>query len=466
MQLPEMVRPDVQYKFGEFVYDPSQARLSRGGTEISLQKQSRKLLEYFLGNRGRLLTKADFRVNVWKQERLEDSTLHVAITRLRSALGDQGDSAHFIETKQGEGYIFKAVIHEITAEPTPISTSGRHWLARGTIIASVFLAIILLALKLLPKASGSYHLTQVTSTREPEYYPSILPHNDQVAFVRVDAETGYSHVWIRNFKTGVERRLTVGSHEHSFTRWSPDGREIAFLRRTPEGADVMVVDAEMPTSVRRAGITHVPPSGLSWSPDGTFLVFSDREDSRHLIGIFRLRVADGERLCLSVPPSNGIDGNAAISPDQRALVFVRTFTSGASDLFRLDLDNNLRPKGTPKRLTRDETEIAGVAWLGTGTLIFSSRRDGRLRLWRISDRGLDLTQLPFGEDSHSPEATTDGRRIAFVKFSESSSIWGLRNAFEPQKANELRELIYSTQRETSPDDAECGPGTLYHWTHR
>jgi len=60
--------------------------------------------------------------------------------------------------------------------------------------------------------------------------------------------------------------------------------------------------------------------------------------------------------------------------------------SAASDIFIVPLHG-----GSPRRITSDNVDIDGVAWDASGRqLIFSSRRDGTYRLWRIN---LDSGQM-------------------------------------------------------------------------
>src|SRR5262245_20054880 len=70
--------------------------------------------------------------------------------------------------------------------------------------------------------------------------PAISPDGATVAFVQVtvnEKENRYeSSVYTVPAKGGEARRLTSGIRD-TWPRWSPDGKQIAFVRVPPAGAD-------------------------------------------------------------------------------------------------------------------------------------------------------------------------------------------------------------------------------------
>ena len=93
---------------------------------------------------------------------------------------------------------------------------------------------------------------------------------------------------------------------------------------------------------------------LNWSPDGRWLAVCDSDDlSIEPLSLFLLSVDTGEKRRLT-SPTEGRDVSPAFSPDGRTLAFARSGSGFASDLYLLDLDEDLTPKGEARRRTFTE----------------------------------------------------------------------------------------------------------------
>src|SRR5213078_3872277 len=62
---------------------------------------------------------------VWAESFVEDANLTVAISHLRKALGQNGETAEYIETVPRIGYRFVADVREILEEPAPLIVEKR-----------------------------------------------------------------------------------------------------------------------------------------------------------------------------------------------------------------------------------------------------------------------------------------------------------------------------------------------------
>jgi DNA-binding response OmpR family regulator len=84
--------------------DPASHRVSRGGREISLTAREFGLLEYFMRNRGRLITREMAESHLWSQEDIVASNVvDVYVRRLRAKI-DDGFEPKLLETLRGSGY--------------------------------------------------------------------------------------------------------------------------------------------------------------------------------------------------------------------------------------------------------------------------------------------------------------------------------------------------------------------------
>ncbi|MFZ0392382.1 MAG: tetratricopeptide repeat protein [Terracidiphilus sp.] len=95
-------------KFGPYEVDPSIGELRKDGVRISIQEKPLRVLTALLERQGDLVTRAELHQRLWQGETFVDfdNGLNTAVRKLRSALGDESDSPHFIETFPKRGYRF------------------------------------------------------------------------------------------------------------------------------------------------------------------------------------------------------------------------------------------------------------------------------------------------------------------------------------------------------------------------
>ena len=96
------------YQFGPFQVNPASGELLKQGERVRLQDQPFRLLVILLENHGQVLTREEIRNRIWQENTYVDfdSSLRVAVRKLREALGDDADSPTYIETIPKRGYRF------------------------------------------------------------------------------------------------------------------------------------------------------------------------------------------------------------------------------------------------------------------------------------------------------------------------------------------------------------------------
>ena len=88
-----------------------------------------------------------------------------------------------------------------------------------------------------------------------------------------------THLYLFDIAAKRAEILTAGSFDESWPAWSPDGKQIAFIRRHGEGdvdkvpsSDVFVIDARAGATPKRLTRSTAAASGkLSWSPDARWI---------------------------------------------------------------------------------------------------------------------------------------------------------------------------------------------------
>ena len=163
---------------------------------------------------------------------------------------------------------------------------------------------------------------------------------------------------------------------------------------------------------------------LNWSPDSRWLAVCDGEDdSPFPLSVFLLSVDTGERRRLT-SPTKGQDVSPAFSPDGRTLAFARYGSGFTSDLYLLDLDEDLNPKGEPRRRTFTEATTSSPVFTPDGRdIVFRSGPFAEPSLWRVPVSGsASPERLPFGERGDYPGISRQGN-LVYTTGEANANIW-------------------------------------------
>lgn len=91
----------------DFVLNMQNSSIAKDDKVIELTKNEYKILKYLIQNRGKIVSREDIMETLWETESfIDDNTLSVNITRLRSKLEELG-LKELLETRRGQGYILK-----------------------------------------------------------------------------------------------------------------------------------------------------------------------------------------------------------------------------------------------------------------------------------------------------------------------------------------------------------------------
>jgi TolB-like protein len=107
-QLAQIVR------FGIFAVDLRSGELFQGRLKIKLQEKPFQLLAALLERPGEPVMKEELRKRLWAADVFVDfdSSLKMAVSKLREALGDSAKTPHFVETVARRGYRFIAPVEK------------------------------------------------------------------------------------------------------------------------------------------------------------------------------------------------------------------------------------------------------------------------------------------------------------------------------------------------------------------
>jgi Tol biopolymer transport system component len=141
---------------------------------------------------------------------------------------------------------------------------------------------------------------------------------------------GNQEIYALNAETGESARLTDDPGADIEPAWSPDGKTIAFIRRTGAGSQLMLMRADGSDGRTLPGSPE-DEGHPAWSPDGRRIAFAGEAEGARDIYVMN---ADGSGLQhLTAGPEDDFD--PAWSPDGFWIVFARDAAVGdqAADLY-------------------------------------------------------------------------------------------------------------------------------------
>jgi len=217
------------------------------------------------------------------------------------------------------------------------------------------------------------------------------PDGSRIAFVVMDPPKGERrarHIWLHEIKSGSDRQITFSAKDESSPRWSPDGKQLAFLSNREDQQQIYVMRMD---GGEAAALTKGKRSvhSFGWSPDGKQIAFlapdpkTDPEEKKE-------KAKD--------------DAHVVDKDDKQPRLWLLTVATDAA-----------------KALTDPKWEVSELAWMPSGDLIIISatdRPESDQETHRIFSVALSTgarTLLlaphgPFGELHVSP----DGRTVSYT----------------------------------------------------
>ena len=357
------------------------------------------------------------------------------------------------------------------AQPASKPTSRTPWyIAAAAVVIAVILGISAWLGVFGPSddtAAEPLQAVPLTSYPGSEFSSSFSPDGNQVAFCWDGENADNRDIYVKMIGSETPLRLTTDPARDWSPAWSADGRTIAFLRGMPRqkaavllipaigGPERLVAEISEPAGILRAS------SLLAWGPDGKELVVADRNSPGDPLALFLLSTESGEKRRLTSPPAKSRgDFGPAFSPDGRSLAFARRLGFFVSDIYLLDLAEDLTPNGEPKRLTFQNLPSWSPTWTPDGREIVYASGWGveSMSLWRISVSGSgEPERLPVaGEEVDFPAISRRANRLAYTKQSIDTNIWRLPLRESGSGAAAATRLISSTRDDYNPQYSPDG----------
>ncbi len=281
-------------------------------------------------------------------------------------------------------------------------------LSAGALFALSFLAAPIVAQEP-PKATGPKLLTPEASLNLRSISDlQFSPDGNRLAFVVTEPAKGEGrarHIWIYEKGSSSIRQVTYSAKSDSNPRWSPDGKQLAFLSDRDEQQQVYAMRADGgEASALTKGKRSV--KNFAWSPDGKQIAFL---------------APDAKTEAEEKKEKDKDDAHVVDKEDKHARLWLLTLGAGEA-----------------KALTEPKWDIREAVWHPSGTGLMlnatdhpeSDQNTERIFFFRLSDASagdrkaadpMALTLAPRGPFDNIRIAA-DGRRMAFVGCREDGPI--------------------------------------------
>lgn len=399
--------------------------------------------------------------------------------RSLSQFGDRSELSRAVATPT-----FKRLAPDVDAKDPTISPDGKY-LVFGRRDGDGKRSIYLMDLasgagrELLPATNGGYDSFVFSRDGSQIYFLAYNEHEPRMSIERISL-------------SGGDRTLIANDPTSPFTV-SPDESRIAFIR----GTDLMIAGIENHDEVK---LSHRASAGswfaswgsqLSWSPDGASIAIcaGHIENGEKRSELLLISTVDGQESQIPLPAWDYVEDAVWLSDMSGILVNarersglhfniwfvsypdgnVRRLNQEFNDYNYLSLnsDSSILVAGkeiahyniwiSPDDRRTEAKQITsstaandgymGLKALPDGTIVYSSPRSGETNLWSIKADGSTERQLTTaGPENVRPDASTDGRLIAFVSTRTGSErIWLM-----DQDGNALRQLTNADGRQDRP----------------
>jgi dipeptidyl aminopeptidase/acylaminoacyl peptidase len=221
------------------------------------------------------------------------------------------------------------------------------------------------------------------------------PDGSRLAFVVTEPPKGTTrarHIWVYDKQGGAVRQFTYSAKAESSPRWSPDGKQLAFLSNRDEEQQIYVMRADGGEGV---AVTKGKRSvkSFEWSPDGKQIAFlapdakTDEEEKKQ---------------------KDKDDARVTDKEDKRARAWVLTVAGGET-----------------RHLTKKEWEVNELAWVPSSDGLIVKATD-RPESDQYTERLFWLSTVPGGTDGgpklllapHGPfgevRVSTSGKAVSYV----------------------------------------------------
>jgi Tol biopolymer transport system component len=404
---------------------------------------------------GELVTREELQQALWPSDTHVDFErgVNAAVNRLRETLADSADSPHLIETLPRRGYRFIGDIDVLPKAKDEAENHGNRrkvavWIV-GVAACALVIGFIYFKFQPVTKLEENFNslvAIPFTTLKGREVMPAFSPDGSQVVFAwdggNSESENQFD-LYVKVVGAENVSRLTHKPSEWLAPAWSPDGRTIAFARKSIRDSGIFEISAigGPERKLTSAFFDYATHMSLSWSNDDRLLTYGDGDTLTHLD-----RHSGEQRKLTKLAGCNGF-WSPVFSPDGTQIAFL-CWKNGLVSVFLM------RPDGTgAHELTKDVNIPQLLAWSADGKRVLLTNRRTNQLIDVDVESGKEST-LAFTQDAGEPAVARRGNRLAYTRTHENVNIWGTSVAPGSTEAHRL--MVSSTRAQKAPDISPDG----------
>jgi Tol biopolymer transport system component/DNA-binding winged helix-turn-helix (wHTH) protein len=285
---------------------------------------------------------------------------------------------------------------------------------------------------------------------------SFSPDGKQVAFMRGYPATRESALMIANADGSAERRLAARTFPSFFfptgPSWSPDGRLIACAARgdDDQGVYATVVGIEVASGAQKPLTSErwIQVGRVAWIKDSSGLVITAASQVAGPNQLWQLSFPSGEVRRIT----NDLNDYRGVS---------LTADAGVLATIQIETEANIwtsptTETGSAKQISFSRNDgLGGLSWTPDGQLVFTSRDSGHADVWIMKADGSQKRQLTADDRIDlTPTVTPDGRHVVYASMKEGTPARLWRVSID---GSNPRQLTYGND-DRAPD---CSPDSKW-----
>ncbi len=308
--------------------------------------------------------------------------------------------------------------------------------------------------------AGEMNVQSILNSLTMEIQPAISADGKSVAFAWNSEGGDNFDIYVKLIDAGNPLRLTNTPDPELWPKWSPDGRYVAFVRRTETQAMLLIVPA-LGGGERLLFRWHLLPQerefgpNFNWHPDGKHIAYAVPAIGNEPAGLHLLDLDSGTATRLTtVPPGKAYDQNPEFFSSGMKLAFIRMQSAASGSVEVLSLTDK-----TTRSYPVDGQVLAIAIAPGEKNLLLTMNGPMQLQRLRL-DTGAVTPSEPLLRPVQFPSISADGRRMLFQQATRDNNIWHA-TLDRPGHASSPVQWIASTFPDVDPRYSANGDQILF-----